>query len=156
MVIDYGSQWDLSVYNRNGQLTLVVEVKSKAGVSSDWAARLRHNIFAHGIFPKAPYFLMAFPEKFYLWANNDAYLVQSEPTYIVEPHSILQPYLERAGVTAKQISSQSLELIIASWLGEIIYSEKPPKNIDDAQGWLLDSGLYTALIGGRLELEAAA
>jgi hypothetical protein len=148
------SRWDLSVDNRAGQLTLVVEVKRKIGASSQWAASLRSNILAHGTFPKAPYFLMVFPDQFYLWTDADAQLDQSEPTLDARP--ILQPYLERAGVTAEKISSQSLELIVESWLREIIYSENPHEDLDESQHWVIDLGLHAALAGGKIEHEAAA
>jgi len=150
------SRWDLSVDNRNGQLTLVVDIKRKINVSPEWAAKLRQNIFAHGTFAKAPYFLMVFPDKFYLWSNAEAYQDQSKPTYTINASPILQPYFERAGVAAEQISEASLELIVTSWLGEIIHSELLPESIDASQQWLIDSGLYAALVGGRLEYEATA
>ena len=150
---NYG--WDLSVDNRNGQLALGVEVKRKTKVSPEWAAKLRRNILAHGIFPKAPYFLMVFPDKFYLWANAEAYQDQSEPTYTIDASPILQPYFERAGVTADQISGESLELIVTSWLGKIIHSEQLPENMDASEQWLLESGLYAALAGGKFEHGAA-
>jgi len=41
-------------------------------------------------------------------------------------------------------------------LGEIIHSEKPPEALDDSQRWLIDSGLYAALVGGKFRHEAAA
>jgi hypothetical protein len=150
------STWDLAVENRNGQLTLAVEVKSKLNASPEWAARFRRNILAHGTFPQAPFFLMVFPNRFYLWTDADVQLEQSEPTYTIDAKPILQPYFERARVTADQISGQSLELIIASWLGEIIYSEKPPEDVDESQQWLIDSGLYDALVGGKFEYKAVA
>jgi hypothetical protein len=150
------SGWDLAVDNRNGQLVLVVEIKRKTNISPEWATKLRRNILAHGTFPKAPYFLMVFPDKFYLWTDVGAFQEQSEPTYMIDASPILEPYFKRAGVTADQISRQSLELIVASWLGEIIHSEKPPEDIDDSQRWLMDSGLYAALVGGKFEHEAAA
>ena len=153
-LIDSG--WDLAVDNRNGQLALVVEIKCKTNVSPEWAAKLRRNILAHGTFPKAPYFLMVFPDKFYLWSDVGAFQEQSEPSYMIDASPILQPYFERAGVMADQISKQSLELIVASWLGEIIHSEKPPEALDDSRRWLIDSGLYAALVGGKFQHEAAA
>ncbi|MGF1575333.1 MAG: hypothetical protein ACFCU9_05215 [Cyanophyceae cyanobacterium] len=156
MVMRPTFRWDLSVDNRNGQLTLVVEVKRKTNVSPEWAAKLRRNILAHGTFPKAPYFLMVFPDRFYLWSNAEAYQDQSEPTYTIDASPILRPYFERAGVDADQISGASLELIVASWLGEIIHSNQLPENIDASQQWLIESGLYAALVGGKLENEAAA
>ncbi|PZO56258.1 MAG: hypothetical protein DCF15_09305 [Phormidesmis priestleyi] len=161
MVMRSDSDWDLSVDNRNGQRALVVEVKRKTNVSTEWAAALRRNILAHGTFPKAPYFLMVFPDKFYLWSDVDTGRDQiehnyTEPTYIIDASPILQPYFERAGVTADEISGSSLELIVTSWLGEIIHADQLPETIDASQQWLIESGLYNALVGGKFEHEAAA
>lgn len=158
MTASSNSSWDLSVEDRNGQLALVVEVKRKTNVSPEWAAQLRHNILAHGTFPKAPYFLIAFPDQFYLWSNAEIPGDRSEPTqptYTIDARPILEPYFKRAGVTAEKISRQSLELIVASWFGEITHSEKLPDSVD-IQRWLIESGLYAALAGGKFEHEAAA
>lgn len=154
MVANLGYRWDLVCYDRNGQLTLAVEVKSKINASPEWAAKLRSNILAHGTFPKTPYFLMVFPDRFYLWTDAGVPSNQSEATYMVDAHSILQPYFERAGVTADQISELSLELIVSSWLGEIIHSQKSSESVDESQRWLIDSGLYAALSGGKLYQQA--
>jgi hypothetical protein len=156
MSVRNDSRWDLSIDNRDGQLVLGVEVKRKANVSPQWAAEFRRNILAHGTFPKAPYFLMVFLDKFYLWTEAEAQLDQSEPTYTIDARPILQPYFERAGITATQIDGQSLELIVATWLGEIMHTEPLPENGDTTQRWLIDSGLYAALAGGKFESEAAA
>jgi hypothetical protein len=146
--------WDLSVSDRNGKLALVVEVKGKTNASPAWATALRRNILAHGTFPNAPYFLMAFPDKFYLWAGAEA--EQSDPTYTIDARPILQPYFDKAGVTADQISGQSLELIVASWLGELLHSRQAPETLDESLQWLVESGLNDALSGGKFEHEAAA
>ena len=156
MAITPDAGWDLSIKDPKGQLVLIVEVKRKTNASPDWAATFRHNILAHGTFPNAPYFLLAFPDKFYLWANTEAYPEQTQPTYAIDARPILRPYLEGAGVTADQISGQSLEIIIASWLGEIIHSGQPPTTDDISLYWLVESGLYNALAGGRFDHEAAA
>ncbi|MDP8964446.1 MAG: hypothetical protein M3O33_10775 [Cyanobacteriota bacterium] len=156
MSSNWDTDWDLSIHNRNGQRIIDIEVKTKLNALPEWAARFRRNILAHGTFPKAPYFLMVFPDRFYLWTDADAQSEQSKPTYTIDARPILQPYFERAGVTAEQISDQSLELIVASWLGTIIYSEKSPEDIDESQRWLVDSGLYDAVVGGKFKHEAVA
>ena len=144
-------KWDLTAYNRDSQLVLVVEVKSKLDTSPTWAAQLRRNILAHGTFPNAPYFLMAFPDRFYLWKNTGSNHEPLEPTYVIDARPILQPYFEQSGVTADQVSGQSLELIVASWLSEVIH--KTPDELDASQQWLIDSGLYDAVAGGSLDRE---
>jgi hypothetical protein len=156
MAIRIDRGWDLAVDNRDGQIVLAVEVKRQTKVSLQWATRLRQNILAHINSPKAPYFLMVFPDKFYLWSGNEAEQEQALPSYIVDADPILQPYLERAGIKSAQVSDQSLELIISSWLTEIIYSDPMSESENDLQGWLIESGLYAALVTGKPEYESAA
>jgi hypothetical protein len=151
----YHSVWDLSVRDAKGQLVLIVEVKRKLNASTEWATKLRRNILAHGTFPNAPYFMMVFPDKFYLWQNADFYPIYQKPTYTVDALPILQPYYDQAEVEFSQISSQSLELIVASWLGEIIYFTKSSEDIDESQHWLIDSGLNAAIAGGQLDQQVA-
>lgn len=150
------SGWDLSIDDRNGQLALVVEVKRKMNASAEWAAKLRQNILAHGTFPKAPYFLMVFPDKLYLWSNADIYTNEGQPTYTIDASPILQPYFDRVGIPVDQMSSDSLILVVMSWLAEILHADQRPDSIDTTQKWLIESGLYDALAGGKFEHEAAA
>jgi hypothetical protein len=145
------TRWDLTAYNRDNQLVLVVEVKSKLGATPQWAAQLRRNILAHGTFPNAPYFLMVFPDRFYLWKNTKSNHELIEPTYVIDARPILQPYFEQAGIIADQVSGQSLELIVASWLGEVMH--KTSDELAASQQWLIDSGLYGAIVGGSLDHE---
>jgi len=128
-----------------------VEVKSKLDATPQWAAQLRRNILAHGTFPDAPYFLMVFPDRFYLWRNPGSNHELIEPTYVIDARPILQPYFEQSNVTANQVSGQSLELIVASWLNEVMH--KTPDEFDASQQWLIDSGLYDAVAGGSLDRE---
>src|SRR5574341_2017811 len=148
-------RWDFEVFDRGNRLVLAVEVKSKLNASTEWAARWRRNMLAHGILPVARYFLMTFPDRFYLWkhADLDHTLDVSEPTYVIDARPIVKPYLDRSGISANQISEQSLELIVASWLNQIIH--QTPDELRGSQDWLLDSGLHAAIAGGRLEYEVA-
>lgn len=148
------SKWDLTAYDQDNQLVLVVEVKSKLDAPPDWAARLRRNILAHGTFPNAPYFLMVFPDRFYLWKDIASNHEPTAPTYVIDARPILQPYFEQTGLTVDQVSGQSLELIVASWLGELIH--KAPDELDSSQQWLIDSGLYEAVAGGSLDHKVLA
>lgn len=149
--------WDLTVYDRYSQLILVVQIKNKLHTSPEWAAKFRRNILAHRIFPKVPYFLMVFMDKFYLWAGKEASLDESEPTYVIDARPIVQPYFEKAGIESdRQISAESLELIFSTWLTNIIYSNELPDGANESQRWLIDSGLYPAIAGGSLRYEDVA
>lgn len=78
------------------------------------------------------------------------------PSYTIDARPIFQPYFEQSGVTPDQISGQSLELIIASWLGELIHSEVMSEQLKTTQPWLVNSGLYAAVAQGRLGHEILA
>ena len=149
-------RWDIAVYNRDDQLALVVEVKNRLNTSPEWAARLRRNILAHGTFPKAPYFLLAFPDRFYLWTDTDGQFEVTDPNYTIDARPLLQPYFQQMGVTAAEVSSQSLEFIVSSWLGNIVHSGDLNNHAEPLPNWLAESGLQQAVAHGSLNYEVVA
>lgn len=156
MFIQQDTGWNIGVYNRKGELILVVEIKNKLHTSSEWVTKFRRNIFAHGLLPKVPYFLMVFLDKFYLWTDQEARLDESEPSYVIDANPIFQPYFEKAGIkNEQQISEESLELIFSSWLTTILYLKEISNEVESQQ-WLIDSGLYAAIAGGSLHYEVVA
>ncbi|AFZ04016.1 hypothetical protein Cal6303_5127 [Calothrix sp. PCC 6303] len=97
-------RWDLSVVSNDGKLVLAIEVKSKTNTSPEWATKFRRNMLAHGILPNALYFLMVFPDKFYLWTPSATDISEREPDYTIDAHPILNPYFERAGIVCDRAS----------------------------------------------------
>lgn len=150
------AQWDIGVYDRYGQLVLAAEVKSKINASPGWAAQLRRNILAHGIYPNPPYFLMAFPDQFFLWSKATSQMQNDEPDYVVDARPILQPYLRQVQTDSDRLSVQSLELIVSSWLSQMIYWDKTASQLTKSDQWLAESGLLDAIAGGRLADEVLA
>jgi len=147
---------DIVVYDKNGQLALIAEVKNKQGTSKEWAAKLRRNMYAHNFMPNAPFFLLALPDRFYLWKTPTNTGEEIEPTHQIDPTSFLQPYFEKAGVSPGTVTGKSFELIVGSWLNQILRASNPEDIQNHGQDWLLDSGLFEALAGGHLEFETAA
>src|SRR4051794_9203153 len=110
------SQADVVVYGPDERVRLVAEVKALPGASAEWAAQLRRNLLMHGVVQNAPFFLIATPDRFYLWKDGkngqDAVL----PDYEVESARVLSSYIERLGVSLADLSEPSLELLVISWL----------------------------------------
>jgi hypothetical protein len=146
--------WDLVVNNYQGKPILGVQLKTKMNTSSDWVIKFRHNILMDSYVQKIPFFLMAFPDRFYLWTEPDIYSNQSEPTYIIDALSVLKPYFEKAGIIPEKIRGDSFELLVASWLSDMINSEQLPEEFNEFHHWLIDSGLYRAIAGGELKYGA--
>lgn len=146
---------DILAFDRYGQLALIAEIKNKRGTSSEWAAKMRRNMFAHGLLPNAPFFLLALPDNFYLWKNTGINLNVVEPTQKVDPHPFLQPYYESFGISPDNLTGRSFEFIVTSWLNQVLRAKSPKDFFGGNQDWLVSSGLFDKLAGGRLEVEAA-
>ena len=142
------SQWDLTVLDKHDQLVLVAEVKGRLGIGPEWASQFRRNIFAHGTFPDAPYFLMAFPDQFYLWTDSPRKQGVVNPDFTIDATPILRPYLDKSGLTINELSSYSLEILVAAWIRSLMYEESHTSY--NQSDWLVSSGLQEALLGGKL------
>lgn len=144
---------DLAVYNKSGQLTLIVEIKNKLGTSTDWAVQLRRNMYAHDSIPAAPFFLLALPDHFYLWMHQASSPEDARPSHEADPILFLKPYFDKSGILLSQVTGQSFELIVISWLNQILQA----RTSDDIQNqvWVINSGLFNALSGGYLYSQPA-
>lgn len=146
---------DILAFDRFGQIALIAEVKNKRGTSAEWAAKMRRNMFAHGLLPNAPFFLLALPDNFYLWNNAEGNLEIVEPSQKVDPQPFLHPYYESFGISPDNLTGRSFEIIVSSWLNQVLRAKSPQDLFGENQDWLVNSGLFDKLAGGRLELEVA-
>jgi len=145
---------DFTVFNSAGELTLVVEVKARPGASPAWAAQLRRNLLAHGFVAKAKYFLLALPDRFFLWKEVGPEVAEMPPTHQIDAALLLGPYFERAGVALETASGDTLELAMAAWLRDLINEEGLSPDLRQAHPWLAE--LSDELRGGRVACEAVA
>jgi hypothetical protein len=139
---------DIIALSPNGEAVLVVEAKNKRGTSSDWAAKMRRNLMVHLQTP-APYFLVATPDRFYFWFGNGTDTQPKPPSVTMNAHDLLQTYVRHTNLPAENLSEASFELIIASWLQELV-REPPNRERSGYPPQLFDSGLFHALHGASL------
>lgn len=144
---------DAVAYDSDGNLALVVEVRNKLGTNSEWAARMRQNILIHNTLPSVRFFLLALPDRFYLWKDKPLPTIEP-PTYEIDPAPFLQPYFDQAGIQPEDLSSGGFELLMIAWLNELIQSSELPETIDQRDKWLIESGLLDAIKGGHIASEA--
>ena len=147
---------DLVLYDRNGQLIAVAEVKTKFGTSREWAAQLRRNVLAHGGFRDADFFLLVTPDTLYIWKEAGIEPIVSPPTYVIDARPILKPYFEAAHIDPNLINGRAFELVVGAWLSDLTRSEKESEKLSNKKDWLAESGLLNAIKNGRIEYEAAA
>ena len=147
---------DIVVSAPDKRVQLVAEVKNKRGASADWAAQMRRNLLVHGVIPSAPYFLLATPDRFYLWKDHNSGQDVVPPDYEIESAGILASYIDRLGIPLAELSEPSLELLVTSWLHDLIGFDHSREDALPAYHWLFDSGLYEALTQGSVATEVAA
>jgi len=142
---------DLAVYSPDERLQLIVEVKNKSGATTDWAARMRRNLFTHSEVPNAPFFLLALPDHFYLWARRATLPEATPPDYEIDATPIVADYTDDP---KSYLSEYSLEMIVNSWLNNLVNSDLTRETAKPHEVWLFDSGLYDAIKAGSVKTEA--
>ncbi len=142
---------DLELFSRDGQLRAVAEVKNRRGTSGDWAAQLRRNVLAHGGFPETEFFLMVTPDRLYLWKRSGIEPIVVQPAYEIDARPIFGSYFERAGVDPEGLSGAAFELVVETWLADLMRADAL-----SGRNGLAESGFLEAIRNGRIEYEAAA
>lgn len=144
---------DLAIYDKNQQLVLTVETKRLTGMTDEWARQLRRNLIAHG-YPEAKYFLLATPDKFFLWLGVNNGIEPTRPDYVAEAIQVLGPIYAEYGTTPDDASSFIFGQVVSRWLKSVMYpgysdSVKMPE-------WTDESGLAKAIFQGDFQAEIAA
>lgn len=144
---------DLTVYDSQGRLIAIAEVKNKLGTSADWAAKTRRNMLAHGRIGDVEFFLIVTPDTIYLWKGAGADPIPIPPTYVADTESELGHYFQGTDTAPGYISGYAFELLVSAWLGNVIRSPKAPGDDDRIPEWLEESGLQAAIKNGHIEYE---
>lgn len=146
---------DITVYSPDHRIQLIAEVKGKPGASPEWAAQMRRNLLAHSLIPPTPFFLIAAPDKLFLWSNGSESTDEKPPDFIVDAKSIIAPYISDTSIGPDNMTDSSLQLILTSWLSLLIDSNLTPESAGPDDKWLFESGLFNAIKNGSLETEAS-
>ncbi len=145
------AKFDFGLYASDGRLALVVEAKAKCGTNSEWAAKLRRNLLEQGDVPNARFFLLAMPDRLYLWRDGGVQPEVVEPTFVADARPVFGPHFERLGVEPEAVYPEVFEMMVWSWLHELVESSRHETN--DFPPWLTESGLLGAVRGGWLHEE---
>jgi hypothetical protein len=143
---------DVAVYAPDAKLQLVVKIKKRLGTSAEWVTRMYQNMRTYALLPNSPYLLFAFPDFFYLWKNALPVSESNPPDFTIETQEILKPYLDLSYVSLEDINEYSLELLVTSWLEDLVKS-KVSLEIPPFQ-WFKDSGLYHTIKNGSIVTKA--
>lgn len=107
---------DIAVFNTKRKLILLAEVKTKIDSSKEWAIELHKTLRMYEKIQEIDYFLLALPDRIYVWDEGMSESDDSPPTYEFDGQTILQPYFDKVGVSAETIKKPTFELIVGEWL----------------------------------------
>lgn len=147
-------QADIAVRGPDGGVVLVVEVKGGAGRGNAWAARQLEHAVAQMSLPSSLFYLLATPDKFFLWKNGGRTKDKAAPDYIEDAAPSLAPYLGRSGLSPGRMSHDTMETLISSWLSRLQSAWRNHVPLDPGEEWVEKSGLLKAISGGQVEVEA--
>jgi hypothetical protein len=146
-----GRTADIIVTSPDDTPQLAVEVKNKSDTTPEWAAQLRRNLLVHGVFPRTPFFMLALPDRLYLWKHKDTGW-DAPADYVIDAADLLTPYSGADGTLRASVTQYALELMISAWLNDLIRAEQIAP--DEKLSWLSESGLFDAIRHGTLHTEA--
>src|SRR5436305_970396 len=150
------SRPDITLYDREGRLLLVAEVKYKRETTPKWAAALRRNLLAHEGFRQTEYFLVLTPDQLYLWKGIKAEATAVRPDFVADSRPLFLPYLQSAGLDLDRLSAPVFELMAISWFSDLVHSRRDTESLGHDRAWLVESGLLDAVRNGRLAYDLAA
>jgi hypothetical protein len=145
-------QYDLAAYDRHGQLVLTVEVKAISGTDAEWASSFQEFLFDEAGYPRPPFFLLATPDRFYLW-DCRPWPEQTPKTWEFDAGPLLAPYFQRTGLSPDRIHGEAFELMVGTWLADLMRHWQASSG--NGEQSLRESGLIETLRGGTLAYESA-
>lgn len=144
---------DITVYDKDNQLVLAVKIQKKPNISELWAEAYYKTLVEQGDSPQAPFFLLGSPDRFYLWKHDQKLPEIMKPTYTIDPTSFLKPHYNRF---SSSIGKESLILVVDNWFDRLVHLGITSDLSSKEREWLVGSGLFDAIAGGRSVIKLAA
>jgi hypothetical protein len=79
-------------------------------------------MLSHGLLPSSKYFLIATPERLYLWRQEQPNGAEAPPEVTADAEQIFQPYFERLEQQPSKIGPEAFEYLVLAWLTDIARS----------------------------------
>ncbi|HEY2291215.1 MAG TPA: hypothetical protein VGM86_10990 [Thermoanaerobaculia bacterium] len=135
---------------------MIFEVRAKHHTTPQWAAEYRRNLLRREEFRPTQYFAIVTPDQLYLWREPKPQTDVVLPDFVVDSRPLFLPYLQKTSVDLDRISPFVFELVVISWLSDLVYARREAEGLEPGQAWLMDSGFLDATRDGRLFYDHAA
>jgi hypothetical protein len=92
--------------------------------------------------------MLAMPDVLYLWHENGVDSETTEPDFVINTKPLFQRYLDPTIVDASSISGKSLEILVGSWINDLVARGLPDDLPEPQRGLIVASGLIDTIQGG--------
>src|SRR4051794_13702754 len=107
---------DLVISGPRG-IVAAVEVKNRQNLTPEVATALRRSMLAHGVVPRAQYFVLVSQDRAYLWRASDTD-PDAPPAHQIPMKAIVKRYLPR-DLVGVWLRSAELEIVVSQWLHDL-------------------------------------
>lgn len=139
---------DVVVVDADDNLVLVVEVKTghpSRPATREWAQQVRRNLRAHIGIPPARYFMLAaVPGPFFLWREHAPSDLEVAPDFEFDISTMISSYVQGQSSAFPEAWRRDEEAV-GQWLRDLAQGR-----LAFPDPWFQESGLATALAGGRV------
>lgn len=85
-------------------------------------------MLSHGILPLSKYFLIATPERMYLWKQQETHAADAPPEFTIDAEMVFRPYFQKLQQEPLNIGPEAFEILVLTWLTDITRSGKRDQN----------------------------
>jgi hypothetical protein len=144
---------DVAVFDKSGNLQLVVETKyiQPNEDTLNRAVQIRRNLLVHSGIPDSPFFLIVFPDHFYLWKKGTTDTYDRQADYSVDTEIFLRGFADNWRQSFDHRSGFEFERVVSQWIKDLSNSSDTSKIPE----WAQVSGLYDAIKNGSVVTEAS-
>ena len=107
------------VYAADWTLAAAVETSAIKGWSARWAAEYRCNILSHGLYVQPEYFVLATPERLFIWKDPGNKPDLLPPDWEIPAERLFAPYLQHIGCSPENVSRDVLHWMVRTWLEDL-------------------------------------
>jgi len=145
---------DIVVYDRLGQIGLMVEVNAERGSTPEWAQEYCTNLL-HGFGEyRPPYFMIVTRDHTYIWNRKEiATMPVSFPGLTLDTGNEMAELFRRTHLDAATISGAGLEDIVILWLEEMVAEASRSERSTNSLRHINAPDLTNVLMNARIERE---
>ncbi|RLC15000.1 MAG: hypothetical protein DRI57_13565 [Deltaproteobacteria bacterium] len=137
---------DIAVYSEDDDAPqIIVKIRNTEDASPEWVKKIYSEAVKDSVISKVPYFLLATPDIFYLWRQENTHRDQNFPeAFPIKTKQFLEPYLkahsinrENTGISENSESQdpdsviENFKNIVRKWLTDIATRQSVQKDLPE-------------------------